>query len=230
MLGQELLQSLQSVPAAQNAAAMLRHSERHPITDSAKPMNAELTENGIVEARAMGGRITGFAHLRLYHSPVKRCQQTAECVAEGASKAGLHVEFVGPSEDLGVYYIRDLAEAGRMHLGHGDDFIRLWFSGQVPESVVLEPAGIARRKLAHVSACLAEPAPRGRRLDLHFSHDWNIIVLRELLLGVRHEEAGWLNFLDGVAFSMPAPDTLTALWRETSRSRSLPWDDFVRRA
>jgi len=230
MLGQELLQSLESVPSTQNAAAMLRHSERHAITDSAKPMNAELTENGMAEARAMGERITGFAHLRLYHSPVKRCQQTAECIAEGASKAGLQVELVGPSEELGVYYIRDLVEAGRMHLAHGDDFIRLWFSGQVPESVVLEPEGIARRKLAHVSTHLAEPASQGRRLDLHFSHDWNIIVLRELLLGVRHEEAGWLNFLDGVAFSMPAQDTLTALWRETSASKRLPWDGFIRRA
>jgi hypothetical protein len=67
--------------------------------------------------------------------------------------------------------------------------------------VIRPPRGIASRKLELVTARLHEPPIDGRRLDLHVSHDWNIIVLRELLLGVRHEEAGWLTFLDGVAFA-----------------------------
>jgi hypothetical protein len=50
-------------------------------------------------------------------------------------------------------------------------------------------------------------------LDLHVSHDWNIIVLRELVCGVRHEDAGWLDFLDGVVFT-PTAAGLRAAYRQ----------------
>ena len=230
MLGHELLKSIQSIATPQNVAAMLRHAERHAISDPAQPMLAELTTNGIAAAKALGERITGFQHLRLFHSPVKRCRQTAENIAEGAAKSGIFVELIGPQEALGVSYIQDLAEAGHMHHKHGDDFIRLWFTGQVPTSIILSPDGIATRKIVHVSQHLAEETSHGRRLDLHVSHDWNIIIMRELLLGVQHEQAGWLNFLDGVAFSQTKEGILTAIYRNEHRSCNLPWDQFIRRA
>jgi hypothetical protein len=54
------------------------------------------------------------------------------------------------------------------------------------------------------------------------SHDWNILVLRELLLGVLHEDAGWLNFLDGLAFSLCA-GRLEARYRSHAQAQTLPW-------
>jgi hypothetical protein len=144
---------------------------------------------------------------------VKRCAQTAEHIAQGAASIGVAAEVVGPREELGVDYILDLNEAGRLTVVHRDHFVRLWFTDQVPNTVIRAPQGIASRKLEFVTARLREPAPVGRRLDLHVSHDWNVIVLRELLLGVRHEEAGWLTFLDGVAFVGEA-EKLRAFYRE----------------
>ena len=96
---------------------------------------------------------------------------------------------------------------------HGEHFVRLWFSGQVGDNLILPPAGIARHKLTFLREKLAEPVASGRRLDLHISHDWNVIILRELLLGVRHEEAGWAPFLDGVAFTADAA-SLRAFYRD----------------
>lgn len=212
MQGHELLGTINSLRAA-CAAVVLRHAARHPIVDPREPLAAELTPAGRQDAEDFGSRITGFERLRLFHSPVKRCQQTAECVAAGAVRAGLSVELVGPQTELGVAYILDQIETGRMSGVHGEHFVRLWFTNQVPERLILRAPAIARRKLAYLTARLQEPVSAGRRLDLHVSHDWNVLILRELLLGVRHEEAGWAPFLDGVVFA-PDADKLQAFYRE----------------
>lgn len=219
MLGHELLDTLHALTPHRTVAAVMRHAARHPIANPAEPTLAEITEEGAKAAEAFGAQIAGFDHVRLFHSPVKRCGQTAECIARGAAGAGLTAEVIGPREELGVDYILDLNEAGRLTVKHSDYFVRLWFTGQVPATVIRPAPGLAERKVNYVAARLREPSPRGRRLDLHVSHDWNIIILRELLLGVRHEDAGWLTFLDGVAFA-PEAERLRAFYR--GRNASVP--------
>lgn len=221
MYGLPLLETIRSLPPA-SAAVFLRHAERFPILDAAEPTLAEITPNGAAAAEAFGAQLTGFDCIRLFHSPVKRCLQTAACIAQGAQSIGCSVELVGPEDALGVDYILDLREAGRLTVLHGNHFVRLWFSGQVSPTVIRAARQIAARKLAFLTQRLQEPCAQGRRLDLHVSHDWNIIVLRELLLSVRHEEAGWLTFLDGVAFSAHATG-LQAVYRDHARVRPLPW-------
>ena len=214
MQGHELLATLHSLTAHRTVAAVMRHAARQPIVDPREPLSAELTPAGRQDAEAFGANITGFDRLRLFHSPVKRCQQTAECVAAGATRAGLAVELVGAQPELGVAYILNQVETGRLSGLHGEHFVRLWFTNQVPVELIERAPDIVRRKVGYVAARLLEPAPAvGRRLDLHVSHDWNVIILRELLLGVRHEEAGWARFLDGVAFTAEA-ERLRAFYRE----------------
>jgi hypothetical protein len=222
MHGHTLLETLRSLPAHTNAAAFLRHAERFPILADTDHTLAELTPSGHAAAEAFGTRIEGFVRVRIFHSPVKRCRQTAEGIARGWASRGGVVEIVGAADALGVDYILDPAEAARLATEHGDHFIRLWFSGQVGPAVIRGAEQIAARKLAHLTERLHEPCAHGRRLDLHVSHDWNILTLRELLCGVRHEEAGWLNFLDGVAFS-PEVAGLRAVYRDKAVTRALPW-------
>lgn len=227
MQGHRLLETLRSLPSAVPAAAFLRHAEREPITDVSDPTKAEITETGAASAEGFGAQIRGFDCVRLFHSPVKRCRQTAECIARGVNANGGCAEIAGPENALGIDYILDRSEAGRLTLEHGEHFVRLWFTGQVAPTVIEAAEKIAALKVDHLVRRLQEPCARGRRLDLHVSHDWNIIILRELLLGVRHEDAAWLNFLDGVAFT-PATDGVRAHYRDqTSRDHSrlvpLPW-------
>ncbi len=201
---------------------MLRHTARFPITNPSKPTLAEITPAGAMAAEGFGGRIQGFAGVRIFHSPVKRCAQTAEHIARGARSAGLTAELVGPHPALGVDYIRDLVEVGRLNALHGESFVRLWFSGRISENLILPATRIAATTMAFLIERLEEPCVRGRRLDLHITHDWNVIILRELMLGVRHEEAGWLDFLDGLAFARGS-DGLRAVYRDGTFTRPLPW-------
>ncbi|HTZ19465.1 MAG TPA: histidine phosphatase family protein [Opitutaceae bacterium] len=221
MHGQEILDTLRTLNARRIVALIIRHAERFPIVDAADPTRAELNPAGRAAAEYLGARLEGFSRLRLFHSPVTRCQQTAECIARGAESAGLAVTLAGPQDPLGIDYILDLAEAGRLTALHGDHFVRLWFSGKIPANVIRPAAEIAAEKLAYLTARLDEDAGLSR-LDLHISHDWNTIILRELMLGVRHEEAGWLDYLDGVAFE-PKPGALRAVYRDRAVTHSLPW-------
>lgn len=212
MHGLELLETLHALPPDAPAAAFLRHAERHPIEDVGDPTKAELTDAGHRAAEAFGARVRGFDCVRLFHSPVKRCQQTAEAITRGIASRGGSVEIAGPEDALGIDYIRNVREAGRLTLLHGDHFVRLWFGGEIAREVIDHATQIAALKLRHVAERLRQPCPQGRRLDLHVSHDWNILVLRELLVGVRHEDAGWLDYLDGVAFA-PVGGGLQAIYR-----------------
>jgi len=222
MYGHELLTAIASLPADAPAAAIMRHAARYPIVDSAQPTLAEITPEGAATAEAMGQCLSGFTHVRLFHSPVKRCQQTAICLARGLKSAGITVEHIGPENALGVDYILDLKEAGRLTELHGDHFVRLWIKQQISDSVVRAAKSIVEEKMAYLTTKLTEPNQGGRRLDLHVTHDWNILIMRELLLNLRHEEMGWLTFLDGLAFTQNA-NRLEAVYREHRRHHSLPW-------
>jgi hypothetical protein len=222
MHGLELLETIRSLPLEGSSAIFLRHAERFPIVDAADPTLAEITPAGAAAAEAFGAGITGFDCVRLFHSPIKRCRQTAECIARGLESTGCSVEIAGAERTLGVDYILDLKEAGRLTLLHGNHFVRLWFTGQIAPTVIRPVAHIAAGKLVYLTQRLQEPCARGRRLDVHVSHDWNVIILRELMLHVRHEEAGWLTYLDGLAFSSRAAG-LHAFYRTSSLMKSMPW-------
>lgn len=214
MHGDDVLKMFPEIQAP-TVAAIIRHAERYPIVDPSRPTEAEITPSGAEAARRFGERLEGFDKLRLFHSPVKRCRQTAECIAEGASQTGISIEVSGPREALGVDYILDLVEAGRLTAEHGDHFVRLWFDGKMPESIIWPTSRLAAEKLEFLRRCASDDTGNGRRLDLHVSHDWNIIVLREYLLGLRHEETGWLDFLDGLCLGLCA-DGLRAYCRGRS--------------
>jgi broad specificity phosphatase PhoE len=221
MQGHELLGTIAALGSAPAVAAVMRHAARHPIANPAEPTLAEITADGARAAAEFGARLAGFDRVRLFHSPVKRCGQTAAAIAEGATKAGCAVELAGAREEIGVGYILDQPEAGRLTMLHGDHFVRLWVEGEIPATVIQPARSVATRQADFVAARLREPADGGRRLDLHVSHDWNIIVLRELLLSVRHEEAGWLTFLDGVAFTAGAGGVRAVYRQQTARSWEL---------
>ncbi len=220
MHGHTLLESLHSLTDHSRVAACLRHAERFPIVVAADHTRAELTPAGHAAAEAFGARIQGFDQVRLFHSPIKRCQQTAEGIARGVVGRGGAVEILGEVTVLGVDYIVDHAETERLATQHGDQFVRRWFSGQIGPAVIHTAERIAARKLAHIAARLGEPGAAGRRLDLHVSHDWNIMTLREVWCDVRHEDAGWLDFLDGVAFAPEAAGLRTRYGQRAGKTWS----------
>ncbi len=180
-------------------ALIVRHAERFQVPSISESLGIGLTEKGKRDAFEMGRAIEGFEQIRLFHSPAVRCRETAEAIAQGFSGRGGTVGGTMETWDLCAPYFKDnrvLKEAERQ--GYG--FMRSWFIGQfeaewikpTPEAADMVLAPILQRMLEMTEA---------DRLDIHVSHDWEIVLLREELLGVRYEEAGWIEYLEGIHFS-----------------------------
>jgi hypothetical protein len=94
-------------------------------------------------------------------------------------------------------------------LGHG--FMREWFDGRLERDWILPTPQAADMVLSPIVAGLCEDGPR-QRLDIHVSHDWEVVLLRDELFGTRYEEAGWIDYLDGILFSLGG----RGFWARTS--------------
>jgi broad specificity phosphatase PhoE len=180
-------------PARQNIL-LIRHAERFEITAIATSSQVLLTEKGKQDAVALGQRLAGrFGPVRLYHSPVERCGQTAECISRGITEAGGTAVLGGALPWLGGDFIQaeaafvddEIAAAGITA------FLRNWFDDKLPAAKIASPAQGARTELG----LLARQLDNEPGLIIDVTHDWNIMLLLENYLGLRHEIVGMPPFL-----------------------------------
>ena len=190
--------TLVHVPQDRPVAVMLRHAERFAIRTADDGWEARLTEAGHVQARELGAAIAPKDRpVRLWSSPIPRCQQTAARVAEGMRAQGADVTDAEVIRELAGPYLHDANAVMGIALSIGDQaFVRRWFDGGLDHAVLL-PARRAAEGQLQVLVDSLRSAERG--IDLHVSHDWNILLVREHFVGVRHEDVGMPGFLDGLA-------------------------------
>ncbi len=193
------------------AAIVIRHAQRQYISGAEGYWTSGLTPAGKDQARDFGLSLAGrFPAYRLFHSPVKRCEQTALAVSEE-----LGVDRVHPEKALGLSYLKvsvveGFAEADKW----GDNFLRQWFDGLVPQDIFMPLPEARDAQLAYLRQKLAEARPG--TLDIHVTHDWNINILREGIFGLRHEDVGWPDYLSGLAFCS-RPEGIVAVLEDGSR-------------
>jgi hypothetical protein len=195
------------------AAIVIRHAERPSIKTWREVRHVGLTRSGIVACEEMGRQLARYANIRIWHGPVRRCEQTGLVLASGARTAGSTVLEVRSDETLGGSYLIDsdraLTEAGKVG---SPSFVRDWFSGRLEPGLMRPVPESTRAHLDLVRAALRQDG-LGSRLEVLVTHDWNVMVLREGLLGVRSEDIGWPDFLDGVSFRL-RPTGLEARFRD----------------
>lgn len=180
-------------------ALMVRHAERFPLPSISESLRIGLTEKGKQDAFELGRAIDGFERIRLFHSPAVRCRETAEAIGRGFCDRGGTVQGIKETWDLCAPYLKDdrvLKEAETQ----GHEFMRAWFTGQFNPEWIRPTTEAADMVLAHLLQRMTE-GDGADRLDVHVSHDWEIVLLREELLGVRYEDAGWVEYLGGLQFS-----------------------------
>lgn len=193
--GAPLLAALARLPLDAPAAVLMRHSARGPITDILRALEIPLSPEGVAVARVFG-RALPHRHVLLRHSPVPRCAQTAECVAEGVREAGGIAVLQGPDDRLGGPYVVDSLAVALKSAELGSGFVTAWREGHLPATIIQPLADAAREQLGCALEALRGAGPG--ELHILVTHDWNVLTVREATLGVRHEEAGWVDFLDGV--------------------------------
>ena len=176
---------------------IIRHAERSPIVRMEAAFDALLTEKGKEDARGLGKRLSALGPIRLYSSPIERCVQTAEYITRGITEGDGSGVFEGSLPDLGGPYITGAWEdvVRRIEeLGH-QGFVRKWFNGELPESLVMPLEQAARNQLGILRRQLVDGAPS----SVNVTHDWNIMILREYFFNLRHDDIATPPYLDGIA-------------------------------
>lgn len=179
-------------------SVVVRHAERHEVRSIGDSLEVGLTEKGREDSHRFGEAIRGSRTVRMFHSPAVRCRETAAGIAEGLRSNGHEVISIEESPLLCAPYLKDtcvLRDADR--LGH--EFMRAWFEGRFDPRWLLPTPEAADMVLSQVIDGLATSPDD--RLDIHVSHDWEVVLLREELLDIRYENAGWVGYLTGLAFT-----------------------------
>ena len=198
------------------SAIVIRHAQRYEICGAEDYWTCGLTEAGTEAANEFGRHLNGsFDSYRIFYSPVKRCQQTAESIA---SQLDGKVMSLAPEKMLGVSYIRVDIPKGFTEADNYPDFIRDWFDGRVPADIFKPLAETRDEHIAYMRSRLSE-IERPHHLDIHVTHDWNINVLREGIFGLRHEDIGWPDFLSGLGFAREPGEIFALLFDGTAIRR-----------
>jgi broad specificity phosphatase PhoE len=179
----------------QRAAIMVRHAERPPLPNVVDSLGIGLTEKGMEDSLNFGRIMARFPTARVWHSPALRCIQTAEGIAQGLQENGTPVQVFQEEWSLCGPYVKEtdcLLQAEKL----GNRFMREWFDGRIDPRIIDPVPDAMHMVLDPILAKLAQ----ADGLDIHVSHDWDIMLLREALLGVNYEVEGWLPYLDGLIF------------------------------
>ncbi len=207
------------------SGVIIRHAERYSIENMINAFAAEITEKGLNDSLELGREIgsleglKGISDLVLYHSPIKRCIQTAERIRDGIGESKDDSRVAGVLGELGGPYITgDWQEVVNEIENHGyEDFIRRWFSNAYPRDLLLS----LKESAYIIIGAILERLTGNSILTINVTHDLNVLVLREYFFKIRHEELGLPGFLDGIVISVEG-EKLHLFYNDLEVSIGLP--------
>ncbi len=189
--------------APRSVALLIRHAHRHSIPKGViEHERVPLTLTGRRRAFAFGARLPRSYALRLFHSPVPRCQETAECIQSGFHASGGSAHVMGERDFLCINLVdqramvRILDELGHHRFGYR------WLRGAVDAAVMDDPRTVAATTIHGILAALA--ADGGQRIDVHVTHDLNLLAVRDVIAPVATEDFVWPAYLSGILVTQAA--------------------------
>ncbi|MFX0133890.1 MAG: histidine phosphatase family protein [Candidatus Hodarchaeota archaeon] len=179
-------------------SVLLRHSIREEIIDRDSLRNAQLTNEGEKLAYEFGKLLPKDRLIRIFHSPISRCKDTAELICQGIRDNHGSALMIGERDFLGGTYIlkghlifdlfTDLGVSG---------FVEKWFRGGF-DKTILHPPKRARNDM--INSLIQCNQNNSKEIDLHVSHDLNIILFKAVLFNVLSEDFKWPEFMEGIIF------------------------------
>ncbi len=180
-------------------AVIIRHSDRHYHKDPMMEPFMGLNDTGKTYAFDMGKAFPDLEP-RLFASHFGRCIESAYLIDKGYTFArGGSLPHTETCDLLTPFYIKDIKKALDIMIKTGSrTFIRSWFNHDIASDIMEDPlktadmlTGFMKEKLSQVSE---------NQIAVCVSHDWNVYPIREFKLGLTHEDAGDVGYLDGIVF------------------------------
>ena len=175
---------------------ILRHSQRDEPENLEEMHKLRLTPEGHTIAKKFGEELPSDRPIRLFHSVIWRCQETAEDILSGFETIG------GKGKMKGVFApLYDLQTAPKFFSNvfnnyTGDQFIYRWVAGLYPQDQITSLQQYCQ-KAAKLIWKEYKKAP-DKNIDIHITHDLFIIALKLGWFGIPPRN-NWVSFLGGFA-------------------------------
>lgn len=190
---------------------LLRHAERNHITPQDKDFGAHvgLTDRGRSQAVLLGKMIPAIGDAVYFSSPVGRCIETAECIAEGRKLAGYgNIAVSGiasvaadnvnvsPLDALGDFFVRDVpAYEQTLREGFYEGICK-WLDAGVHDAFCpLHERAEQMREMMFEKA--------NSRYNIFVTHDAWVVPCLSHFCNMKFTPKCWMNFLTGLAFEVP---------------------------
>jgi broad specificity phosphatase PhoE len=160
----------------------------------------ELTDDGKKFAFEFGTKLALSPLPKLYSSFLGRCIETAYLIDKGfTQKYGTNVEHNCVNDMLAPFYVLNIKKTVQKLQKEGNNlFLRNWFNNRIDEKIMENPEKTSDR-LARFMIDRIKLLEENQ-IAICVSHDWSIYPLKEFKLGLKHESAGDVGYLDGILF------------------------------
>ena len=113
----KIIHELKKYSNHHNLSIILRHASREPIPIGEFGNEVLINEKGIADSIRFGEQLKKYELNKIFSSPIQRCIQTAECIAEGYQRS---IEIIATKAlgDPGLH-VTDETVAGRFYIEHG---------------------------------------------------------------------------------------------------------------
>ena len=196
-----ILENLNKFPENSKIILILRHSHRNEPELNEKLHKIRLTPKGHAFAKKFGENLPKSRPIRLFHSIIWRCEETAENIHNGFKSIGGKSELKGeftPLYKMGFDESnRDLFYRHIMKYSFRKALFR-WVTGfYLPEEWT--PFIQFIQNAANLIWDQLNDAPE-RGIDIFITHDWHVMALRFGWFSLPPDKR-WVNFNGGFAFT-----------------------------
>jgi len=201
----QIIDGLKKFPDNSKIILILRHSHRSEPKGLEKAQKLRLTPQGHAIAKIFGENLPSNRSIKIFHSIIWRCEETAISIHEGFKNIGGTSKLKSVLEPLQSVGITDreffLNEFKNVPIY---DIVRRWVVGFYDPNV-WTPFIEYCQSSAHIILDQVKNSP-DNGLDIFVTHDFNIMALRFGWFVLLPKE--WVKFLGGFAFTIKEEQTL----------------------
>lgn len=193
----DILNNLKKFPEKSKILLVLRHSHRDEPKDLSGIYKLRLTPQGHAIAKKFGEHLPNNGEIKIFHSVIWRCEETAKNIHEGFKKTGGKSELIGKFEPLSNIGINLKEFTGELIKHPFNEILFRWVSG-----FYLSEEWVPFIQYIQNSAQLIwnhiKDIPEGG-MNIYITHDWHLMSFRFGWFGLPPDDR-WVNYLGGFAF------------------------------
>ncbi|MHA2009008.1 MAG: hypothetical protein ACXABO_19240 [Promethearchaeota archaeon] len=193
-----IIENIDKFPEESKIVMVLRHSHRNDPKPLENVNKLRLTPQGHAVAKKFGENLPISRSIKISHSIVWRCEETAENIHNAFLSIGGDSELKGIFEPLFNIGLERRSFAENFKNRHFREILFRWVSGfYLPEDWT--PFTQYCQNTAHLIWSQVKKSPH-KGINIYVTHDWHTMSLRFGWFALPPDES-WVKYLGGFAFS-----------------------------